>query len=116
VIAVYGIVNCDTVKKARRWLDAEGIEHRFHDLRRDGLPPARLDAWIAALGWEALLNRKGTTWRALDAVQREAVNDAASARALMLGRPTLIRRPVIDWPDGTSVGFDPPRYATLRPR
>jgi Spx/MgsR family transcriptional regulator len=116
VTTLYGIANCDTVKKARRWLAAEGIAHAFHDLRRDGLAPARLDGWIAALGWEALLNRKGTTWRALDPALREAPLDAAAARGLMLAQPTLIKRPVIEWPAGCSVGFDPARFDALRPR
>ncbi|WP_424858955.1 MULTISPECIES: ArsC family reductase [unclassified Tepidimonas] len=108
MIEMYGIPNCTTVKKARAWLDERGIAYRFHDFKKDGLPVARLDAWLAALGWEALLNRRGTTWRQLDEATRAAVVDAASARALMLARPSVIRRPVVEWgSERITVGFDP---------
>ncbi|MDT7928224.1 ArsC family reductase [Tepidimonas sp.] len=108
MIEMYGIPNCTTVKKAQSWLDERGIAYRFHDFKKDGVPVARLDAWLAALGWEALLNRRGTTWRQLDEATRAAVVDAASARALMLARPSVIRRPVVEWGDGRiTVGFDP---------
>lgn len=108
MIEMYGIPNCTTVKKARAWLDERGIAYRFHDFKKDGLPVARLDAWLAALGWEALLNRRGTTWRQLDEATRAAVVDAASARALMLVRPSVIRRPVVEWSsERITVGFDP---------
>ena len=108
MIEMYGIPNCTTVKKARAWLDDRGIAYRFHDFKKDGLPVARLDAWLAALGWEALLNRRGTTWRQLDEATRAAVVDAASARALMLVRPSVIRRPVVEWSsERITVGFDP---------
>ncbi len=104
---VYGIVNCDTVRRARARLAEHGVDFAFHDLRRAGVPPARLDAWLAAVGWERLLNRQGTTWRKLDDATKAAVTDAASARALMLAQPSVIRRPVVEWPDGTTtVGFD----------
>lgn len=107
-MVVYGIPNCDSVKKARAWLSARGIEYRFHDFRKDGLPPDRLDAWIAAAGWERVLNRKGTTWRRLDDAARAAVVDAATARDAMLGQPSLVKRPVIEWDDGRlTIGFDP---------
>lgn len=108
MITVYGIPNCATVQKARAWLDAHGRTHTFHDFKKQGVPQARLDAWLAALGWEALLNRRGTTWRQLDETTRAGVTDAASARALMLTRPTVIRRPVVEWSDGqVTAGFDP---------
>ena len=108
MIEMYGIPSCTTVKKARSWLDERGIAYRFHDFKKDGVPVARLDAWLAALGWEALLNRRGTTWRQLDEATRAAVVDAASARALMLARPSVIRRPVIEWgSERITVGFDP---------
>jgi len=107
-VVVYGIPNCDSVKKARAWLAARGTGHVFHDFRKAGLPADRLDAWIAAAGWERVLNRKGTTWRRLDDSQRAAVVDAASARAAMLSEPSLVKRPVIEWGDGRiTVGFDP---------
>jgi arsenate reductase len=106
-LVLYGIPNCDTVKRARAWLAGQGREVRFHDFRKAGLPAAELDRWIAQLGWEPLLNRKGTTWRGLDDTTRAAVVDAASARALMLAQPSVIKRPVVDWGWTLTVGFDP---------
>lgn len=106
-VTLYGIPNCDTVKRARAWLTAQGVEHAFHDFKKHGVPPDALDAWLAACGWEPLLNRRGTTWRALDPADQHRVQDTASARALMLVQPSLIKRPVVRWPAGTiSVGFD----------
>jgi Spx/MgsR family transcriptional regulator len=106
-ITVHGIVNCDTVKKARAWLQERGIDYQFHDFKKQGLAPAMVDRWIAATGWEALVNRKGTTWRKLDDTTREGVVDAASARALMLETTSVIKRPVVEWGDRVTVGFDP---------
>jgi len=106
-ITLYGIPNCDTVKRARAWLAEHEIDVSFHDFKKQGVPTERLDAWIKALGWEALVNRRGTTWRRLDEAAREAVVDAASARALMLAQPSVIKRPVIEWGRQTSVGFEP---------
>lgn len=104
---LYGIPNCDTVKRARTWLSAQGREVDFHDFKKAGVPPARLDAWLQAAGWETVLNRKGNTWRGLDDAAKAAVVDAASARALMLAQPSVIKRPVVEWPDGRiTVGFD----------
>jgi len=104
---VYGIAQCDTVKRARAWLDERGRAYTFHDFKRAGVPEQRLDAWLEAAGWEALLNRKGTTWRKLDAAVQARVGDARSARALMLDQPSVIRRPVVEWDDGRiTVGFD----------
>ena len=106
-MTLYGIPNCDTVKRARAWLVERGVAHEFHDFKKAGVPEARLDAWLAALGWETLLNRQGTTWRKLPDATREAVIDAASARAVMLAHPSAIKRPVVEWPDGrVTVGFD----------
>lgn len=107
MIHVYGIPNCETVKKARAWLEAQGAAHAFHDFKKQGVPADRLDAWLAALGWETLLNRRGTTWRQLDEATRAAVSDAASARALMRAKPSVIRRPVVDWGGTVTAGFDP---------
>lgn len=108
---VYDIPNCDSVKRARTWLAEKGTAFAFHDFKKQGVPPARLDGWIAALGWEPLVNRKGTTWRGLDEDLRAGVTDAASARALMLANPSVIKRPVIEWADGAvTVGFDPQRW------
>jgi Spx/MgsR family transcriptional regulator len=104
---VYGISNCDTVKRARAWLDERGTTHAFHDFKKSGVPPRQLDAWLAAAGWEALLNRKGTTWRKHDAAQQARVTDTPSARTLMLNQSSVIKRPVVEWPDGrVTVGFD----------
>ncbi len=112
-ITLYGISNCDTVKHARAWLSDQGIDARFVDFKKGGVPPARLDAWLASVGWESLLNRKGTTWRKLAESAREAVVDSASARQLMLDQPSVIKRPVVEWHDARiTVGFDPAIWAT----
>ncbi|ALH79087.1 ArsC family reductase [Sphingopyxis macrogoltabida] len=103
-LILYGIPNCDTVKKARRWLDEQGVAHRFHDFRKDGLDPGRLQGWIDALGWEKLLNRSGTTFRKLPDAQKDGL-DAAKAKALMLEQPAMIRRPVLEAGGDVSVGF-----------
>jgi arsenate reductase len=106
-ITVYGITNCDTVKRARAWLDGHGTAYTFHDFKKSGVPEQRLDAWLNAAGWQALVNRKGTTWRKLDAAAQERVTDPKSARALMLDQPSVIKRPVVEWDDGRiTVGFD----------
>lgn len=106
-ITLYGIPNCDTVKKARAWLAEQQVEVQFHDFKKQGVPEARLDHWLATVGWEKLLNRQGTTWRKLDAATQAAVTDAASARALMLAQASVIKRPVVEWNTrDVSVGFD----------
>jgi arsenate reductase (glutaredoxin) len=111
---VYGIANCDTVKKARAWLAAHGVEYRFHDFKKDGVPAAELDEWLAQFGWEQLVNRQGTTWRKLDPSLQARVQDNASARALLLAQPSAIKRPVVDWPDGKrTIGFKPDAWAAL---
>ena len=108
-ITVYGIRNCDTVKKARQWLDEHWQPYVFHDFKTEGVPPALLDHWLEQVGWETLLNRKGTTWRRLDEATRASVVDAAGARAVMLEHPSTIKRPVVAWGGPTnkdvSVGF-----------
>ena len=106
MIVVYGITNCDTVKKARAWLAEQGIAYQFHDFRKQGVPGERLDEWVARCGWEPLLNRKGTTWRNLDTNQQGSVHDARSAKALMQANPSVIKRPVVDWGGAITVGFD----------
>lgn len=106
-ITLYGIPNCDTVKRARAWFAEHRIDVAFHDYKKAGVPADRLDAWMLAHGWERLLNRQGTTWRKLDDATRAAVTDAASAKALMLVQPSVIKRPVVEWRGGaSSVGFD----------
>ena len=113
-LTLYGIPNCDTVKKARAWLAERGVEVRFHDFKKQGVPEAALDTWLAQIGWETLLNRSGTTWRKLDDATKAAVTDTASARALMLAQASVIKRPVVQWPDGgISVGLSPERFDQL---
>ena len=106
-ITLYGITNCDTVKKARAWLADQGVAYTFHDFKKQGVPPEHLDRWIDALGWEKLLNRQGTTWRKLDPQAQSAAGNAAGARALMLAQPSVVKRPVVEWSNGAvTVGFD----------
>lgn len=106
---LYGIPNCDTMKKARAWLDANGIAHAFHDYRKAGIDRATLDGWVAVLGWEALLNRSGTTFRKLPDADRTDM-DAAKAVDLMLAQPSMIRRPVLVCEGWIEAGFRPERY------
>lgn len=106
-VRLYGIPNCDTVKQARAWLANQGLEVVFWDFKKQGVPTAELATWAHALGWEPLVNRKGSTWRKLDAATQRAVVDAASAIHIMQSQPSVIKRPVVCWPDGSvSVGFD----------
>ena len=109
---LYGIRNCDTTSKARRWLQANGIDHRFHDLRVDGLGKAMLDRWLQSLDWASLLNRRGTTWRQLPAAVREHI-DHKTAVALMLEQPAIIRRPLLDHDDRLYPGYNAEHYATI---
>ncbi|MGB1007958.1 MAG: Spx/MgsR family RNA polymerase-binding regulatory protein [Thalassobaculaceae bacterium] len=112
---VYGISNCDTVKKARKWLDAAGVTYRFHDFRKDGLETRTVTAMLTALGAEKLINKRGTTWRKLDpAAQAAAGGDGVAA--LLVAHPTLIKRPVIDTGDGWSVGFGKAEQTALAAR
>lgn len=94
-IIVYGIPNCDSVKKARAWMQEHGVSHDFHDFKKQGVPEADLDVWLKQAGWETLVNRKGMTWRQLDAPTQAAVTDTASARRQLLATPSLIKRPVV---------------------
>lgn len=109
-ITLYGIPNCDTVKKARRWLDDAGREYRFHDFRKDGLDGDLLQSWIDDLGWEKLLNKAGTTFRKLPDDQKADL-DAAKAKALMLEQPAMIKRPVMDANGALSAGFKADDFA-----
>ena len=106
---LYGIKNCDTMKKARAWLDGRGVDYTFHDYKTAGLPESLARAWVAELGWEALVNRKGTTWRKLPEDVRAAM-DAESAVRAMVENPSLVRRPVLDTGGTRILGFDPDRY------
>ena len=110
---VYGIPNCDTVKKARAWLAARGVQHRFHDFKKDGVPAERLERWLAEAGHGRLVNRRGTAWRALDAAVQASVVDAPSAAAVLRAHASVIKRPVVEWPDGAlTVGFDEAEWQT----
>ena len=112
LMILYGIPNCDTVKKARLWMQQQGRDVRFHDFKKTGVPTERLDAWVEALGWERLLNRHGTAWRKLDDTLRAGVTDAQSAKRVMLAHPSVIKRPVVEWGDASiSVGFEPSAWA-----
>ena len=110
MIALYGIPNCDTVKKARVWLDQHGVVHTFHDYRKAGIDRARLEGWVAELGWEAVLNRAGTTFRALPDADKTGI-DRAKAVDLMLAQPSMIKRPMLDLGDRRIAGFKPEIYA-----
>ncbi|MFN5154723.1 MAG: Spx/MgsR family RNA polymerase-binding regulatory protein [Betaproteobacteria bacterium] len=104
---LHGIPNCDTVKKARAWLQGRGVAHEFVDLKKTPPDAALLAGWARAVGIERLLNRKGTTWRALGGAAQAAAGTEAGALALMAAQPSVIKRPVVQWPDGAlTVGFD----------
>lgn len=109
-IAMYGIRNCDTVKKARAWLDARGTAYAFHDYKVAGVDPERLDSWVDRLGWEALLNRSGTTFRKLPDADKQDMN-RERAIAVMLAHPPAIRRPVLEVSDKLLVGFRPDEWS-----
>ncbi len=106
---LYGIPNCDTVKKARAWLAARGTIYAFHDYKKAGVDEQALDRWIAGAGWEVLLNRSGTTFRKLPEADKAGL-DAAKARALMIAQPSTIKRPVLERGDKLLIGFDPEQY------
>ena len=109
-VTLHGIRNCDTMKKARSWLDAAGIAYRFHDYKLEGLPAQTLDAWIAQVGWERLVNRSGTTFRKVVPEAERSALDAVQARRLMLAHPSMVRRPVLAVGDRLLVGFDAGAY------
>ena len=113
-VTVYGIKNCDTMKKARAWLEARKIAYQFHDYKSEGIDHARLEKWIQALGWESLLNRAGTTFRKLPDKDKEGLTEK-KAIALMLAQPSMIKRPVIEKGGKLLVGFKPDDYAKAFP-
>lgn len=112
MITLYGIPNCDTIKKARKWLEANDCDYQFHDFRKDGLQEQQLKSWVAELGWEVLLNKRGTTWRQQPDDIKESI-DEASAIELMLEYPAMIKRPVLDTGSVRKVGFKDTEYAAL---
>ena len=109
---LHGIPNCDTVKKARVWLDQHGVTYAFHDYKKAGIDRATLETWVATHGWETVLNRAGTTFRALPPEARADL-DAGKAIELMLAQPSMIKRPVLDVDGRTTVGFKPEIYAAV---
>ena len=111
-ITLYGIPNCDTVKKARMWLTDHDLDYTFHDFKKQGVPQPELDQWLAQVGWEKLLNRKGTMWRKLDPATQASVVDAPTAKAVMMAQPSVIKRPVVQWGSAkVTVGFDAAAWA-----
>ncbi|QBE65260.1 ArsC family reductase [Pseudoduganella lutea] len=113
MITLYGIPNCDTVKKARVWLAEQQQDFTFHDFKKQGLDEVTVRHWLRHVDWEALVNRKGTTWRGLPDERKAAVVDAASATALMLEFPSVIKRPVLQTAAGCHVGFKADHYQQL---
>ena len=112
-ITMYGIKNCDTIKKARKWLEANSVEYDFHDYKKDGVYSDLLASWVDELGWEVLLNKRGTTWRKLPDEVKESVNGAERAIAIMVENPSIIKRPVLDIGSKRIVGFDKVVYKSL---
>lgn len=109
---LYGIKNCDTVKKARKWLESEGIEYRFHDFREDGIDQQQVKNWVEELGWEVLVNKRSTSWKALDETARNTMN-AASAENAIVAQPTLVKRPLLDTGNALHTGFSAAGYAQI---
>jgi arsenate reductase len=109
-IAIYGIKNCETMKKARAWLDKKGLDYAFHDYKTAGIARDRLEGWASKVGWEALLNRAGTTFRKLPDGEKQDI-DEAKAIALMVDQPSMIKRPVLEAGARLLVGFKPDQYA-----
>lgn len=110
---VYGIAQCDSVKKARTWMDDHGVPYVFHDFKKQGVPPEALSGWLQSVEWTLLLNRKGTTWRKLDAAVQAGVTDAASAQALMRIHPSVIKRPVVVVGTHVLVGVNPDAWTRV---
>ena len=110
---VYGIKNCDTVKKALKWLDDHQVPHEFHDFKKLGVSEGKLEEWAAQIGWEPLLNKRGTTWKKLDPEVQNQIQDKAGAFKLMQEKTSIIRRPVIEGKKNLILGFDETAYASL---
>ena len=110
---LYGIPNCDTMKKARAWLESRRVDYEFHDYKKSGIERAQLESWIQAVGWEVLLNRAGTSFRKLPDAQKENITQARAIE-LMLEQPSMIKRPVLEHGRKILVGFSPEKYAALK--
>jgi Spx/MgsR family transcriptional regulator len=111
-VTLFGISNCDTIKKARNWLQEHAVEYRFHDYRKQGVDGERLQSMASQLGWEVMLNRRGTTWRALPDPLKEQI-DEASALQLMLDNPAIIKRPILEQHGNLHIGFKPQQYQEI---
>lgn len=109
-VTLYGIPNCDTVKKARKWLDGKGVSYAFHDYKKQGADPAKLAGWVAEAGWEKVLNRAGTTFKKLPDADKEGL-DAGKAVQVMAANPSAIKRPIVEYPGGLLVGFKESEWA-----
>ncbi len=112
-ITLYGIPNCDQVKKARTWLDTHAVDYVFHDFKKAGINPNLIKTWLDDVAWDMLINRKGTTWRALPDERKAAIIDATSAAELMLESSSIIKRPVLSTADSTHIGFSEELYQQL---
>ena len=114
MIRLFGIPNCETMKKARRWLEERGIAYDFHDYKKQGLDETQLRTWVAELGWERLINRQGMMWRKLPVEVREGLDEAGAIR-VMLATPSIIRRPLLDTGNARHLGFSLAAYAEIFP-
>ena len=112
MIKIYGIPNCDTMKKARRWLEANGVEYEFHDYKKHGVPQKKLEAWLDQAGWESLLNKRGTTWRKLDDRLRHSIDNDGAIK-IMRENPSIIKRPVLESDRLLLIGFNENEYEQL---
>ena len=112
MIIMYGIPNCDTMKKARRWLEANGIEYDFHDYKKLGVPEKNLKNWVKQTSWETILNKRGTTWRKLDDELKDNIDEAAAIQ-VMLNNPSIIKRPVLESGKLLLIGFNEEQYKRL---
>lgn len=112
VITLYGIKNCDTVRKARKWLDSHGVDYQFHDFREDGVDKDAVAAWIDELGWQNLVNRRSSSWKTLDEVERSKMDDESAQQAILM-HPTLIKRPLLDTGKQRYTGFSAANYAKI---
>jgi arsenate reductase (glutaredoxin) len=110
MIKVYGIKNCNTVKKSLNWLEENNIKYQFHDYKKEGVNKAKLEQFVEKFGWEKVLNRKGTTWRKLDCDKQNSIKDQKSAINLMIEKPSIIKRPIIDLKSQQLLGFDENEY------